>query len=59
MLDDILDTGVLPNAAHAHTVGVVTPQVLHENVGGIGLGREAVVTNVDAGVGHAETVHVQ
>lgn len=59
MLDEILDTGVLSDTSHADTVSVVAPQVLHEDVGGVWLGREAVVANVDAGVGHTETIHVQ
>ena len=59
VLDDILDTRVLSDTSHADTVGVVAPQVLHEDVGGVGLGREAVVANVNAGVGHAEAVHIQ
>lgn len=40
-------------------MGIVTPQVLHENVGCVGLGREAVIADIDAGIGHAETVDVQ
>ena len=59
MLNNVLDSRVLPNASHADTVGVVAPQVLHENVGGVGLGGEAVIANIDAGVGHTETVHVE
>lgn len=40
-------------------MGIVAPQVLHENVGCVGLGREAVIADVDAGVRHAQTVHVE
>lgn len=40
-------------------MGIVAPQVLHENVGCVGLGRETVVADIDAGVGHTETVHVE
>lgn len=59
MLDDVLDSRVLPDTSHADPVGVVAPQVLHENVGGVGLGGEAVIADVDAGVGHTETVYVE
>lgn len=59
MLDDIFDSRVLSDTSHADTVGVVAPQVLHENVGGVGLGGEAVIADIDAGVGHTETVHVE
>lgn len=59
MLDDVLHTRILSDTAHAHAVGVVAPEVLHENVGGVGLGREAIVSNVDSGVGDAESVHVE
>ena len=59
VLNNILDTRVLSDTSHAYTVGVIAPQVLHKDVGSVWLGREAVVTNVDAGVGHAQAVHVQ
>lgn len=59
ILNDILDSRILSNTSHADTVGIVAPQVLHENVGCVGLGREAVITDIDAGVGHTETVHVE
>lgn len=59
VLNDVLDARVLSNTSHAHAVGVVAPQVLHENVGGVGLGREAVIANIDPSVGHAKTVDIQ
>jgi len=40
-------------------VGAVTPQVLDEDVGGVGFGREAVVADVDAGVCYGEAVDVE
>lgn len=58
MLNDVLRSGILSNATHADTVGIVTPQVLHEDVGGVGLGREAVIADIDTGVGHAKAIHV-
>lgn len=59
MLDDVLYARVLSDAAHTHTVGVVAPEVLHKYVGCVGLRREAIVPNVDSGVGDAESVHVE
>jgi hypothetical protein len=59
MLNDVLDSRILSDTSHADTVCVVAPQVLHENVGGVGLGREAVIADIDAGVSHTETVHVE
>ena len=49
---------ILPDTAHADPVRVVAPQVLHEDVGGVGLGREAVITAIDTDVGHANAIHV-
>ena len=59
MLDDILHTRVLSDAAHANTVGVVAPQILYKDVGCVGLGREAIVPNINTGVSDAEPVHVK
>jgi hypothetical protein len=59
VLDDVLNTRVLPDTSHAHTVSVVAPQVLHEDVGCVRLGREAVIANINPGVGHAQAVYVQ
>jgi hypothetical protein len=59
ILDNVLDTRVLSDTSHAHAVGVVAPQVLHEDVGCVGLGREAVVANVDTSVCHTQTVNIQ
>lgn len=59
MLDDILHTRVLSDAAHANTVGVVAPQILHKDVGCVGLGREAIVSNINTGVSDAESIHVE
>lgn len=59
ILDVIHLTRVLPNASHADTMGVVAPQVLHENIGCVGLWRKAVIADVDSGICHAESVHVQ
>lgn len=58
VLDDILDSCVLPNTAHTHPMSVVAPEVLDEDVGCVRLGREAVIANIDAGVCHTETVHI-
>jgi hypothetical protein len=40
-------------------MSVVTPQILHKDVGGVGLGREAVITDIDAGVSNRQAVHVE
>jgi hypothetical protein len=59
MLNDILHTRVLSDTAHTHTMSVVAPEVLHEYVRRVGLGREAIISNVDSGVGDAESIHVE
>jgi hypothetical protein len=65
--DDVLDVGVLyvildalilANAAHGDTVGAVAVDVGDEDVGGVGLGGEAVVANVNPGVANGQAVHV-
>ena len=58
MLDVVHDTGVLANASHADTMGVVAPEVLHEDVGRVGLGREAIISNIDPGVQDGQTIQV-
>ena len=40
-------------------MGIVAPQVLHENVGCVWLGGEAVIADIDPGIGHTETIHVE
>ena len=57
--DVVLYAGVLADGAHGHAVGAVAPQVLNEDIGRVGLGGEAVVANVDAGVCYGETVNVE
>lgn len=37
----------------------VAPQVLDKDVGGVGLGGEAVVADVDAGICDSQAIHVQ
>lgn len=59
ILDIIHLTRVLSNASHANTVGVVAPQVLHEDIGSVWLWGEAIIANVDSSVCHAESVHIQ
>lgn len=54
----ILDALVLANAAHGDTVGTVAVDVGDEDVGGVGLGREAVIANVNPGVADGQAVHV-
>lgn len=38
VLDDVLDSCVLSNTAHAHAVSVVAPEVLNKDVGRVRLG---------------------
>lgn len=59
ILNVVEDARVLANASHADTMGVVAPQVLDEDVGGVWLGREAVVSNVDTSVQDGETIQVE
>jgi hypothetical protein len=59
MLDDVHHSRVLPDTAHADSMGIVAPQVLHENVGCIGLGREAIIANVDPGIRNPQPVDIK
>lgn len=59
MLDVIELTRILADTSHTNTVGVIAPEVLHKNVGSIGLGREAVVANIDSSVRDTKSIHVQ
>lgn len=54
----ILDALILANAAHRDTVGAVAVDVGDEDVGGVGLGGEAVVTNVNPGIANGQAVHI-
>lgn len=58
MLNIIKLTRILANTSHTHTVGIIAPQVLHENVGGIGLRRKAVIANINSGIRHAKSIHI-
>lgn len=57
--DVVQHARVLPDAAHAHPVRAVAPQVAHQDVGRVGLGREAVVAHVDARVEHRQAGDVE
>lgn len=39
-------------------MGVVAPEILDKDVGCVGLGREAVIANINSGVCHTEPVHI-
>lgn len=56
--DIILDPSVLPDTSHADSVGAVAVEILDVDVGGVWLGREAIIANVDPCVGDAESVNV-
>lgn len=57
--DVVLDAGVLAYGAHRDAMSAVAPQVLDEDVGGVGFGREAVVTDIHTGVGNSKAVNVE
>lgn len=57
--DVVFDAGVLADGSHGHAVRAVAPEVLHEDVGRVGLGAEAVVAHVDACVGYGKSIHVE
>lgn len=59
MLNHVHHTRILSNTAHADSVRVVAPQVLHEDVRRVRLRREAVVADVHACVGHSQPVEVE
>jgi hypothetical protein len=50
VLDDIDFASVLAQATNADTVGAVANKILHDNVGAVGLERDAVIAVVDDGV---------
>ena len=57
--DVVFYTWVLADGAHRYAVGTVAPKVLDENIGGVGFGRETVVADIDAGVGHCKAIDVE
>lgn len=57
--DVVLDTGVLADGTHGDTMSAVTPEILDEDVGSVGLGAKAVIANIDTGVGHSKTIDVE
>ena len=59
VLDDVHYSWILPDTAHANPMGVIAPQVLHEDVGGIWLGREAIISNVDPCICNLQPVHIK
>lgn len=59
ILNVIQNTRILADGAHAHTVGTVAPEVLNVDVASVGLGREAVVTDVHVAVCDADALDVQ
>lgn len=58
VFNDVQFSWVLSNTAHTHTVRVVAPQVLDKDVGGVGFGREAIIADIDAGVGDRQAIDV-
>lgn len=52
ILNEVIFPGILSNASHADSVAVIAKQVLHKDIAGVWLGREAVVSIVNFGVCH-------
>lgn len=59
MLDDVHYPWILPNTAHANPMGVVAQQVLHEDVGGVWLGREAIISDVNPRICDRQPVNIK
>lgn len=57
--DEVLHAGILADGAHGYAVCAIAPEIFDEDIGCVGFGGEAVVADVDAGVGHGQTVDVE
>lgn len=57
--DKVLDAWVLADGSHGDAVGAIAPEVLHEYIGRVGLWAEAVVSDIDPGIGDGQSVYVQ
>lgn len=40
-------------------MGAITPEILHKDIGSVGLWREAVVTDVDPSVSDSQSIDVE
>ena len=58
VVDVILDSIILANGTHTDTVCTITVDVLNEDVGGVRLRAEAVITNVDPGITNSESINI-
>lgn len=58
VVDVILDSSILANGTHTDTVCTITVDVLNEDVGGVRLRAEAVITNVDPGITNSESINI-
>jgi hypothetical protein len=58
IVDVVFDSRILTNTAHAYSVGAVAVYVRDEDVRGVGLGTEAVVSDVDPGIANCQTIHI-
>ena len=55
----ILNASILSDGAHADAVCTITPQILDIDIGGVGLRRETIVTNIDPGIQYGQSVYIQ
>jgi hypothetical protein len=40
-------------------VSAITPEVLDKDIGGVGLGGKAIVTDIDTGIGDGKTIDIE
>lgn len=57
--DKVLHPRILANRAHGDAVSAIAPQVLHVDVGRVGLWREAVIAHVYACICDSKAVNIQ
>ena len=59
VFDNVHYPWILSDAAHANPMSVIAPQVLHEDVGGVWLGREAIISNVDPRICDLQPINIK
>lgn len=55
----VFHTGILADRAHRYAVSTIAPEILDENVGRVRLGAEAIVANVNTGIGHSQAIDIE
>ena len=58
IVDVVLDSIILTNGPHTDTMCAVAIDVLDEDIGGVGFGAEAIITNVDPGIANSQPINV-